>query len=334
MPEGHSVRRLANRFQEWFVGSECELSSPQGRFAQGAARLTGRTMVNAFSVGKHMFLEFVDEDEGADNEEGHGGELPSEPLWLHVHLGLYGAWRFYHRSGEGDVMGAPISPGSFVVGAEDWTPPPPRGAVRVRVATDSAVGDLNGPNQCEVLTAGEVDAVMERLGPDPLDLHSDPDELRAEFVRKVRSSGRAVGELVMDQSVSAGVGNIYRAEALFRQGISPFRKGQNVSAARLGRLWDDFVVLLADGVRDGAIITLRDEDKPEGIVYESVSLSEDEDYVAPLEGALEAEATLDPEGQRWYVYKREGRPCHVCGQPVRGRQVAGRNLFWCATCQR
>src|SRR6218665_1978428 len=76
MPEGHSVHRIARQFRVNFVGTSPEVSSPQGRFAQGAEMLTGRKMTDARAVGKQMFLEF-------DHEE-----------WLRVHLGIYGAWDF------------------------------------------------------------------------------------------------------------------------------------------------------------------------------------------------------------------------------------------------
>lgn len=76
MPEGHSVHRIARQFGVNFVGTAPEVTSPQGRFAQGAAILSGREMTDARAVGKQMFLEF------------EGGR------WLRVHLGIYGAWDF------------------------------------------------------------------------------------------------------------------------------------------------------------------------------------------------------------------------------------------------
>ena len=76
MPEGHSVHRIARQFRLHFVGNRVAVSSPQGRFAAGAAQLDGHTIVGATAVGKQMFLEFE-----------HG-------LWLRVHLGMYGAWDF------------------------------------------------------------------------------------------------------------------------------------------------------------------------------------------------------------------------------------------------
>ncbi|MEE2814821.1 MAG: DNA-formamidopyrimidine glycosylase family protein, partial [Actinomycetota bacterium] len=76
MPEGHSVHRIARQFARNFTGRPVRASSPQGRFAEGAAVLDGREMLQAMAVGKQMFLEFED------------------AVWLRVHLGLYGAWDF------------------------------------------------------------------------------------------------------------------------------------------------------------------------------------------------------------------------------------------------
>ena len=76
MPEGHSVHRITRQFARNFVGHEVSASSPQGRFAEGAALLSGHEMIDARAHGKQMFLAFDDD------------------LWLRVHLGMYGAWDF------------------------------------------------------------------------------------------------------------------------------------------------------------------------------------------------------------------------------------------------
>ncbi|WRS29309.1 DNA-formamidopyrimidine glycosylase family protein [Actinomycetaceae bacterium MB13-C1-2] len=329
MPEGHSIRRLANTFEEWFVGSQCFTSSPQGRFERGAQLLNGRVMADSESVGKHLFLRFDD--------------LESEstmPLWLHVHLGLYGAWRFHADSGVevAASIGAPRRNNSYREVREDtgvvplrrrenegiavdrteaaadglWQPPEPVGAVRLRIDNGRVAADLAGPTRCEVLTPEEVEGVIDRLGPDPLDHRSDPSALKARFVTNVRARKRPISELIMDQSVIAGVGNIYRAEGLFRQGISPNRKGANVSIPRLERLWDDYVYLLDKGVKEGRIITVRSEDRPDPEIAKD----------------------LDPEALRWYVYHRTGRNCLVCGNEISEKEVQGRRLFWCGTCQK
>ena len=311
--------------------------SPQGRFEEGAALLNGRVMTEARSVGKHMFLKF----DAPPALERAG----IQPLWLRVHLGLYGAWRF-HAAPEVEVeasIGAPRTPAGPYLGEDtgvraprpgdipgrrenegftvqpsedpvegEWAPPEPIGAVRLRIDNGKVVADLTGPAACEVLTAEEVQLVADRLGPDPLDERSDPEALKEAFVTGVRGSKRSIGELLMDQSVIAGVGNIYRAEGLFRQRISPNRKGVNVSERRLGALWDDYVELLHRGVTEGRITTVEDQDKPDA----------------------EWAAAEDPESQRWYVYHRSGRECLVCGETVQEKEVQNRRLFWCSNCQR
>ena len=343
MPEGHSLRRLALTFDEWFVGSACELTSPQGRFIDGAALLSGRVMSQAHSVGKHLFLRF---DEGTDgNVACDEDQDPATPnptsLWLHVHLGLYGAWKFYAENdsalaasigaprtseeaaqaklgnlGEMSALRAPQTEGSQQTRAA-WAPPEPQGAVRVRIETQRVAADLSGPNQCEVLTEDEVTELVDRLGPDPLGPHAHLPETAEQFAQKIRSSKRAIGELVMDQTFIAGVGNIYRAEGLFRQGISPYRKGANVSRRRLLALWDDYVDLMEEGVESGDIRSVEDRDKPDpGSDAEAITLD------------------LDPESLKWYVYHREGRECLRCGAPVREKEMQGRRLFWCSSCQR
>lgn len=180
-----------------------------------------------------------------------------------------------------------------------WRAPAPRGAVRVRLLGGHGVADLTGPTACEVVTVDEKQAVHDRLGPDPLRADGD----REAFVRGVRKRRRTVGELLMDQSVIAGVGNIYRAEALYRSRVHPRRLGQDVSVAKLRAIWEDLAVLMADGVTTGRIVTTRPEDRQ------------------------------DPD-DRWYVYHRSGRPCLVCGTKVAEEPMAGRRLFWCPRCQR
>ena len=75
MPEGHSVHRIARQFSLHFVGKRVQASSPQGRFADGAARLDGRTVEGVEAYGKHLLHHYGDQH-------------------LHVHLGMYGAWDF------------------------------------------------------------------------------------------------------------------------------------------------------------------------------------------------------------------------------------------------
>lgn len=118
----------------------------------------------------------------------------------------------------------------------------------------------------------------------------------------------AVGLLLMDQSVVAGIGNIYRAEVLFRQRVDPWTPGSSLDAETAGRLWDDTVSAMSDGVRDGRIVTT-----PPAL------------WSGGNSGAFDGEAH--------FVYKRQGRPCRRCGEAVGMAEIGARKLYWCPGCQ-
>jgi DNA-formamidopyrimidine glycosylase len=200
---------------------------------------------------------------------------------LHVHLGLYG---------------------SFTEGAQPA--PPPRGLVRLRLETDAVHLDLRGPTACEVITPSEMRSILARLGPDPLHRMAEIDTVSRSLARR----SIPVGAALMDQSVIAGVGNVYRAEVLFLTGISPFRPAHQLSEAEVGAIWHTVRELMRAGVRAGRIVTTRPADRlrRRGVV------------------------SLD---DAHYVYRRTGLPCRRCTTPVRTQEMAGRNLYWCPTCQ-
>lgn len=308
MPEGHSVRRLARQFADVFGGHTLAVSSPQGRFSQGAALLDGRTLAAVEAHGKHLFLHF-------DNA-----------LVLHVHLGLYGAWSF---GGDGTFVGAssigaPRRMGerdTFAEGeADDGSgyagPPPPVGAVRVRLASSHGWADLRGATTCATITAAEADAVLARLGPDPLrNLRGDA----GRFTVNLQNRKTPLAALLMDQKVIAGVGNVYRAEVLFRQRLDPWRAGATLTDAEARRLWRDVVAVMNDGVADGRIITTPPK-------YWTV----DDAAKAP---PRVKDAVFPAGGDAHFVYKREGLGCRVCGTTVLITELGGRKLYWCPFCQ-
>ena len=113
--------------------------------------------------------------------------------------------------------------------------------------------DLRGPTRCEVVSGSDIRQILERLGPDPLDPEADP----GRAWERIRRSGRAIGALLMDQKVLAGVGNVYRAEVLFRAGLDPFTPGDRVGRDRFDAIWEDLVTMMAVGVDTGAIHTIR-----------------------------------------------------------------------------
>ncbi|KQV75977.1 DNA glycosylase [Aeromicrobium sp. Root344] len=206
------------------------------------------------------------------------------PEQVHVHLGLYGTFL--------------ITPG---------TGRPVVGQVRWRMEATSTA-DLRGPNACELLTPPEVDALIGRLGPDPLRDDADPERAW----RRIHRSSTPIAALLMDQAVLAGVGNVYRAEVLFRNEVAPMTAGRRITRKRWDAMWADLVELMHEGVRTGRIDTVRAEHEPE---------------------AMGREPRADDHGGEVYVYRREGQPCLVCDTPVRRRVLAGRNLFWCPACQ-
>jgi endonuclease-8 len=208
--------------------------------------------------------------------------------FVHVHLGLYGKFDVH-----ADV---PVVPG-------------PVGQVRLRLVTDTSYADLRGATACELLTLAERDAIVARSGPDPL--RDDADPMVA--WDRIRRSKAPIGGLLMDQSVLAGVGNVYRAEVLFRHRMDPYRPGNTLRVGRWRAMWDDLVVLMREGVRTGRIDTVRDAHLPE---------------------AMGRPPRRDDHGGEVYVYRRNGLPCHVCGRAVRTAVLQGRNLFWCSQCQR
>jgi len=196
---------------------------------------------------------------------------------LHVHLGLYGTFV---------TAPAPASP--------------PRGAVRLRLSSARSVADLRGATACEVLTPDQRVRLLARLGPDPL--RDDAEPQRA--WQAISRSRRSLASLLMDQSVIAGIGNVYRAELLFRHRLDPAAPGQGISLAVWHDLWGDLIALMAEGVRAGRIETLLADHEP-----------------------VAGERAV-------YVYRRHGQPCLVCGTRIRTSVVEGRNLYWCPSCQR
>jgi endonuclease-8 len=319
VPEGHSVHRLARQFQDVFGGQTLAVTSPQGKFTAGAVRIDGHVLEFAQAHGKQMFLYF------------------SHDLVMRVHLGLYGAWDF----GGDDTftgassIGAPRRIGEQEVASDGTTgggeydgPPEPKGAVRVRLVSAHGWADLRGPTACEVLTPAESAAVRAKLGPDPL----NDDDGRAEFVRRIRSSSTGIGLQLMKQDVLAGVGNVYRAEVLFRLGLDPLLSGKSLTTETARALWDDVALTMADGVRDGRIITTELPDRPSGLGVAVGLAAKGRDHGASRGTASKINAEVPVEDAH-YVYKRNGLPCRHCGTAIVMAELGGRKLYWCPGCQ-
>jgi endonuclease-8 len=174
----------------------------------------------------------------------------------------------------------------------------------MRMSTEAATVDLSGPTACEIFTKAERDAIVARLGPDPLRRDARP----AVVVERVQRSKQPIGALLLDQRVISGLGNVYRAEALFLNGIHPRRAGKDLDAAEVEALWSTSVAMLRRGVKDNRIITVHhlDDDRP-------------------------GRTRLTKRGTATYVYHRDR--CVRCGTAVETADLGGRPCFFCPTCQ-
>jgi len=290
MPEGHTVHRVARHFCDEFVGHTVAVASPQGRFSQGAKTLDGLAIVDATAVGKQLFVTFE-----------HG--------WvLRVHLGIYGAWTFISRARH-HSMGAPRASREEGMNESEVAdfPPEPVGQVRVRIATDDVVADLRGPTACEVITAADAQATRDTLGPDPL--VDSPAKGLKRFRERMAGTKTTVALALMNQNIVAGIGNVYRAEILFRHRLDPYTPANSLPDEVIDALWKDWTKLLKDGVKTGVMRTRSD-----------------------LTAAQRTRSLRNPR-IRYYVYKRQGKACRVCHMPVAMAEMASRKLYYCPHCQ-
>ena len=203
----------------------------------------------------------------------------SNGLVGHVHLGLFGKFRV-HRGLV--VSDAPT--------------------VRMRLAVPKATIDLSGPTECTIGTADDRDRIVARLGPDPLRDDADTQLAYEAIARRIAP----IGQLLLEQKVMSGVGNVYRAEALFANGIHPGRPGREITAEVFNSLWASIVAMLQQGVVEDRIVTLdRDE--------------------------FEVSRGRPRRGEATYVYHRD--LCLRCGSPILTIALGGRPCYFCPVCQ-
>ena len=194
---------------------------------------------------------------------------------LHVHLGMQGKW--------------------IRLSAER----PARGQVRLRL-TDSVVAwDLIAPATCRLLDPGEWKALLGALGPDPLLPDAEPEEAW----RRLHAYRGAVGAALLDQSVVAGVGNVFRAEALFAAGVHPARPAAGLGRPDFDRLWEILVEMMRRAVDEYRIVTVPETSDGERL----------------------------PEHQSRMVYKQQS--CRRCGTVVVTPTIGGRTAYACPLCQ-
>lgn len=197
---------------------------------------------------------------------------------LHVHLGMDG--RFHHHRTGADLL------------------PRRSSSVWLRVSGPELTFDLSSPRVCELIDEVHQHGMVAGLGPDPIRSDSDG----ASFVPRMRADERPIGAALLDQSLIAGVGSVYRAEILFALGVHPERPASTLTEDVCSRLWDTAARMLRAGVRDrGRIIT-----------------------VDPRDFKVR-------DRRQTYVYGQ--RMCAHCGSPVRRWDLLGREAWACETCQ-
>ena len=293
MPEGNEIHRWAERHAAAFAGKPVRVDGPQGRFVD-ADVLDGRKLIRVMAVGKHLGYDF-----GKDRI-------------LHIHLGLQGD--FTEGSGPLPAVRGALRLRMWNAQAVKQAPVPGESKRHAWYSEDDGTGhiageqvawvELRGPMDCTVYTQAQWDKLLERLGPDPLN-GDKPDKAFA----KITKSKKPIAALLMEQDIFAGVGNIYRAELLFRARQSPFTLGKDVPIEVLRKIWKDAGPLMRAGMVDRRIVTTLAKDRPHKTGQ-----------------ALKEEAH--------YVYRRQGKPCWICGTKVMKMEgFAGRNLFWCPLCQ-
>lgn len=265
MPEGHVTHRNARIQSEVLgLGLPVTVTSPQGRFNEGAALLNGQGLEAIEAYGKHMFYHWND------------GKI------LHIHLGLIGKFQIHPDEG-----------------------PTPTENTRLKMSGAEGTVLLAGPMICDVITPDEEAAVLAKLGPDPLRSARGGKKFAERLARKKGP----VGAAMLDQSVLAGIGNVFRAELLFLTGIHPNTPSSALTDAQTQALWKQTVAELRIAEDIGDIITVN----PRHVGARS---RKDLNRVTGV-----------------YVYKRDGMPCRTCGTEIVMEEVAKRKMWHCPTCQ-
>jgi endonuclease-8 len=202
---------------------------------------------------------------------------------LHIHLGLIGSFR---------QSAAPV--------------PPPGPNVQLRMESRRTAVDLFGATTRELIDAERRQRIVDRLGPDILASNADPERAW----ERLSQRSVPIGAALIDQQTLSGVGNVYRAEALFVNGIHPLRPAMSLSRAEFDRLWNTLRTMLRQGVEDRRIITVHASERA-------------------TPGGDGAE-TVAPE-DAFYVYQQHH--CRRCGTPIRSWPLGPRRAYACEQCQ-
>ncbi|HEX3645619.1 MAG TPA: DNA-formamidopyrimidine glycosylase family protein [Vicinamibacterales bacterium] len=272
MPEGDTVFRAAQTLHRYMAGhvvTRFESVYPALTRIAEDRPVVGRTIQSVSARGKHLLMTF------------------SGDLVLRTHLRMNGSWHIYPSGGR-------------------WHRP--ARDMRVLVCTVDACGVGFNIPVAELLSGLELDRhrQLQALGPDLL---AEPFD-RAEAVRRMRGrAGDAIADVLLDQRVIAGIGNVFKSEILFLAGIHPFTPAGLLTGDDLER-----------------IVGVAREQLAANVMTRSQTLST----------AIGRRTTrsLDPNEKLW-IYSRGGRPCRRCGAAIRSEKsgLDARVTYWCPNCQ-
>jgi endonuclease VIII len=267
VPEGDTLHRIAAGLRPFLVGRAVTAATAR-RPGPRAELLVGATIESVESAGKNLIVRF---DNG---------------LALRTHLGMHGSWHRY-------------SPG------ERWLRSPARARLVLEVPGAVAVC-FDAPTVELFETRAEpVHRTLAALGPDLLDPGFGEADL-AEAVLRLRGSDvETIAEGLLDQRSLAGIGNVYKSEALFAERIDPFAPVVTLDDATLRRLVGTARAMLLANLESGPRVTTS---------------------------AVPEEARRI--GRSW-VYGRAGRPCRRCGSVIESLRHGrnNRTTYWCPACQ-
>ncbi len=268
MPEGDTIHNLATRLRPLLCGEQVTKLWVRERGAV-AARV-GDEITDIETKGKHLLVTL-----------GEG--------WvLRVHLGMKGRVRRFAAETVSDH--ACFASTALIETA--------RGAIGV---FDAAQAELTPRRWLRAQRQ------LASLGPDLLCRHVDYDDV----LNRARAPERAewtLGELLLDQRVAAGIGNVYKSEILFMQGANPWQRVQDTSDASIKALFELGSELLHANLRPGSRRTVGHKTRPH----------------APLPGE-----------DRLWVYGQTRRGCLKCHSPISSRRQGpqARTTYWCRNCQ-
>lgn len=267
MPEGDTIHRIAVKLGPRLIGQVLERVTTQGL----ARQIAGTTVTGVTAVGKHLV---IDVDTGS---------------YLRMHLGMYGRQRSYQRR-DGEAMLARMSPGRVSLALVTPT------EVHLWIGARTVeISDRRAPLHGHAISA---------LGPDVL---GDDFDSRLAAERASVHPMRAIAEVLLDQRIASGIGNVYKCEVLFLRGIDPRTRTGDLDLGRLEALYTTARELMMENVEPSA----------------------------GMRSTRERLAGDRPGDERYFVYSRSGKPCRRCQGVISCYQLGTppRWTWSCADCQ-